>query len=71
MQDLTLIIPAKYEKESLPKFLNEISIYKCKKLIVLEKSDIETITSLKNFNHIEILFQKKKVNDIFFRSLLT
>ena len=60
MQDLTLVIPAKYEKESLPKFLNEISIYKCKKLIVLEKSDIETITSLKNFNHIEILFQKKK-----------
>ena len=36
MQDLTLVIPAKYESESLPIFSNEISNLECKKLIVLE-----------------------------------
>ena len=36
MQDLTLVIPAKYESESLPYFLKEISNLTCKKLIVLD-----------------------------------
>ena len=60
MQDLTLVIPAKYESESLPVFLNEISELKCKKLIVLENTDIATINAIKNFQGIEILFQKNK-----------
>ena len=60
MQDLTLVIPAKYESESLPVFLNEISELKCKKLIVLENNDIATINAIKDFEGIEILFQKNK-----------
>ena len=60
MQDLTLVIPAKYESESLPHFLKEISNLKCKKLIVLEKNDIETMDSIKNFSDIDFLYQNRK-----------
>ncbi len=60
MQDLTLVIPAKFESESLPVFLKEISDLKRKKLIVLEKSDLTTINSIKEFNEIELLFQEDK-----------
>ena len=60
MQDLTLVIPAKYESESLPIFLNELSNLDCRKLIVLESSDEETITSINQFKDIEILYQKNK-----------
>ena len=58
MQDLTLIIPTKKEVESLPIFLKEIEKYNCKKLIVLQKEDIETIKILEKFNDINILEQK-------------
>jgi len=58
MQDLTLIIPTKKEAESLPTFLKEIENYNCKKLIVLEKEDIETKKILEKFNNIKILEQK-------------
>ncbi len=58
MKNLTLVIPAKQEKESLPKVLNELKKYKVKKIIVLEKKDINTIKSIKYFN-CKILFQKK------------
>ncbi len=58
MQDLTLIIPTKREVESLPIFLKEIENYNCKKLIVLEKEDIETKKILEKFNDINILEQK-------------
>ena len=37
MKDLTLVIPAKYEEESLPKVLSELENYNLKKIIVLEK----------------------------------
>ena len=60
MKDLTLVIPAKYEEESLPIFLNELSNLNCKKLIVLEKSDEDTINSIKHFKDIEILYQSNK-----------
>ena len=50
MKNLTLVIPAKNEEYSLPKVLNEIKYFKCKKIIVLGKSDIKTIKSLNNFN---------------------
>ena len=59
MQDLTLVIPAKFESESLPIFLKEISGLDCKKLIVLEKNDLATIDSIKKFNDIELLYQKE------------
>ena len=58
MQNLTLIIPTKKEVESLPTFLKEIENYNCKKLIVLEKEDIETKKTLEKFNNIKILEQK-------------
>ena len=60
MQDLTLVIPAKYESESLPIFLKEISNLKCKKLIVLEKTDTKTIQSIDSFEGIELIYQKQK-----------
>ena len=59
MQDLTLVIPAKHESESLPIFLKEINQFPCKKIIVLDKNDFKTIDAIKNFNGIEILYQKK------------
>ena len=54
MNDLTLIIPAKREAESLPIFLKEIENYECKKLVVLQKEDIETKKSIENIKNIEI-----------------
>ena len=59
MDDLTVIIPAKNEKESLPHVLNELKKYNLKTIIVLEESDTDTINSLKNFS-CKILFQKNK-----------
>ena len=59
MQDLTLVIPAKHESESLPIFLNELSSLNCKKLIVLEETDLKTINSIKHFKDIIIVYQKK------------
>ena len=56
MEDLTLIIPAKNEKESLPKVLNELKKYDLKIIIVLEKEDLDTINSIKEYNY-EILYQ--------------
>jgi glycosyltransferase involved in cell wall biosynthesis len=49
MKNLTLVIPAKHEEYSLPKVLEEIKNIKCKKLIVLSKSDTATIRSIKNY----------------------
>ena len=59
MKDLTLLIPAKKEKESLPSVLNELKKFDLKILIVLEEEDVETINSIKDFN-CEILTQNHK-----------
>ena len=59
MEHLTLVIPAKNEKESLPTVLKELEIYNLKKIIVLEKEDSETIKSISNFQ-CELIFQKNK-----------
>ncbi len=59
MNDLTLIIPALKEAESLPIFLKEIEKYQCKKLIVLQKEDLETKNSIQNVKNIEIYEQTK------------
>ena len=59
MENLTLIIPAKNEKESLPSVLNELKKFDLKILVVLEKSDKETIESIKDYN-CEILYQINK-----------
>ena len=59
MKNLTLIIPAKNESESLPAVLKEIKDYECKIIIILEASDIKTIEATKNFN-CRIVYQSGK-----------
>ena len=61
MSNLTLLIPAHKESESLPVFLEELAEYTFKKLIVLQKEDQETINSIKDVQNIEIYTQKKMV----------
>jgi hypothetical protein len=60
MNNLTLIIPAKFESEALPKVLKELELYKCEKLIVLDKKDTKTISSINQIIGINILYQNKK-----------
>ena len=50
MKNLTLIIPAKNEEDSLPQVLEEIKNYECDKIVILEESDIKTINAIKNFD---------------------
>lgn len=50
MKNLTLIIPAKNEEDSLPQVLEEIKNYECNKIVILEESDFKTINAIKNFN---------------------
>ena len=57
MRDLTLIIPAKKEVESLPVFLKEIENYQCKKFIVLQKEDLETKKAINKIKNIKIIEQ--------------
>ena len=59
MKNLTLIIPAKHEAESLPIVLNEIKSLDCKKKIILEPSDQKTIESISGFD-CEIIYQNKR-----------
>ena len=59
MKNLTIVIPAKKESESLTKVLNELKPYNLKKIIVLEKKDKKTINSIKKFKK-NILFQKNQ-----------
>ena len=59
MNDLTLIIPAKKEKESLPKVLDELGNFHFKKNILLESSDELTIEAIKNYD-CDIIYQDSK-----------
>ena len=59
MNDLTLVIPAKKEKESLPNVLEELKSYNLKILIVLEKEDLETIQAIKDYD-CKIIYQNGK-----------
>ena len=56
MSDLTLIIPAKNEKESLPKVLDELKGFDLKKNIILETSDKLTIEAVKTYD-CKIIYQ--------------
>jgi glycosyltransferase involved in cell wall biosynthesis len=57
LTNLTLLIPAKFEKESLPIVIKHLDKLNCKKLVVLAVDDTETIDAVKNLN-CEILFQE-------------
>ena len=59
MSNLTLLIPAKSESESLPIFLEELKSYNYNKLIILDEKDVKTIDSIKPFENVDILNQKK------------
>ena len=56
MSDLTLIIPAKNEKESLPKVLDELKGFDFKKNVILEASDRPTIEAIKTYD-CKIIYQ--------------
>ena len=59
MKNLTLIIPAKNESESLPEVLGEIKDYECSIIVILEESDLKTLEVAKNFN-CKIIYQSDK-----------
>ena len=59
MKNLTLIIPAKAEADSLPKVLEEIKNFNCSIIVVLESSDTETIKATKNYD-LKIVYQSGK-----------
>ncbi len=59
MNNLTLIIPAKKEKESLFKVLDELKPYNFDIVVILEEEDIETIETIRN-KDCEILYQNNK-----------
>ena len=59
MENLTLVIPAKNEKESLPHVLKELKKFNLKILVILEDQDIETINSIKDYD-CKILKQSQK-----------
>ena len=56
MKNLTLIIPTKNEKESLPQVIDEIKNLDCKKKVILASDDIDTINAIKNLN-VDIIYQ--------------
>ena len=60
MSNLTLIIPAKKEAESLPIFLKELENYKFNKVIILQSEDSETVEAIKNFKDVKIYIQKNR-----------
>ena len=57
MIDVTLVIPAKNESESLPKVLDELKKFDVKKIVVMSKNDLDTFNSIKNYN-VRTIFQK-------------
>ena len=57
MKDLTLVIHAKFEKDSLPIVLKELEDLKLKKIVVIPPYDHATRQAIKNFD-CEILDQK-------------
>ena len=59
MKNLTLVIPTKHEKYSLPKVLKELKKFNLKIIVIIENSDIETFNAIKSFN-IEIIYQSGK-----------
>lgn len=57
MENLTLLIPAKFESESLPSVLAELKKFQYKICVILKETDLATINSIKNFN-VDVIYQK-------------
>ena len=59
MNNLTLIIPAKNEKECLPTVLDELKRYNLNIHVILEESDRNTIESISEYN-CKIIYQNQR-----------
>ena len=59
MDNLTLIIPAKNEKECLPTVLEELKRYNLTIHVILEESDRKTIDAISEYN-CKIIYQNQK-----------
>ena len=59
MKDLTIIIPAKDEKESLPTVIKNLKPFECEIIITIKYDDIETLESIYNEN-VKIFYQSGK-----------
>ena len=59
MKNLTLLIPAKNESESLPIVIDEIKSKKKKKKIILNSDDTDTVNAIQN-KDIKIIYQQSK-----------
>ena len=57
MENLTLLIPAKFESESLPSVLDELKKFNYKICVILKETDSSTINSIVDFD-VEIIHQK-------------
>ena len=57
MKELTLVIPAKDEAGCLPRVLDELKNFDCKKIIIIPETDLNTRNSIKNFD-CKIITQK-------------
>lgn len=60
MNNLTLIIPAKNESQSLPIVLDSLENLGIKTLVSLKEDDLDTINSIKNKKNIKLFFQSGK-----------
>ena len=57
MNDLTLVIPAKKESETLPLVLESLKKLKIKTIISLKNDDLDTINSIIKNKYIKVYFQ--------------
>ena len=57
MENLTLLIPAKFESESLPSVLTELKKFNYKICVILKETDSDTINSIKDFD-VKVIYQK-------------
>ena len=59
MNNLTLVIPAKEESDSLPIVLKELSKYNHHIIVSVEQDDIDTINSVKEYD-CQVVYQFRK-----------
>ena len=70
MEDLTLVIPAKNESESLPTVLSNLNNFNCKKIIVIDPLDNETFEVTKNFNCKTVMQKNKGYGNALLKELI-
>jgi hypothetical protein len=58
VKDVTLVIPAKFESESLPRVIAELRKFPVKKIIIMPKNDILTFNSIKKYK-CKVIFEKE------------